>query len=97
MNPFFGEGKRRAVQSEIRAAIEATTGSTPVYGFVEMLDAGDAVLNTDRVSGFGEMHDRREWILTLSSRRGMVWRTDIVPENGTDSVTQVSAMRRTAR
>ncbi len=86
MNPFFGQGKRRAVHSEIRAAIEAMTGGSPAYGFVEMLDAGDAVLNTDRVSGFGEMHDRREWILTLSSKRGMAWKTDLVPEYCTDAV-----------
>ncbi len=86
MNPFYGRGKRRAVQSEIRGAIEALTGSTPTYGFLEMLDAGDAVLNTDRLGGFREIADRREWILTLSSKRGMLWKTDIVPPDSTDSV-----------
>jgi hypothetical protein len=60
MNPFFGNGKRRAIVGEIRKTLQDLTGTTPVYGFAQMLKPGDALVNTDRISGFAETWDRQE-------------------------------------
>ena len=86
MNPFFGPDKRRAIVPEIRGAIEEATGCTPVCGFAEMLDAGDAAVGGERISGFGETHDRREWLLNLSSKKGMTWRTEPIPADSRSRV-----------
>lgn len=86
VSPFFGVGGRRAIQSEIQGRLRALLKATPVQGFTDMLDAGDAIPNTDRVSGFAEKWDRREWLLRLSSARGMLWQTDTVPAGQAESV-----------
>ena len=80
MNPFFGPDGRRAILPEIRAALEEATGATPVHGFADMLDAGDAVAADDRIAGYAEMHDRRQWLLPLSAGKPMTWRTEPVPD-----------------
>ncbi len=86
MNPFFGDGKRRAIESEIRQALQEATGATPAWGFAQMLERGDALVNTERISGFAEMHDRREWLLSLSAKKGMTWQTEPVPAESADTV-----------
>jgi hypothetical protein len=53
MNVFFGPDKRRAIEGEIRDALRRATDATPVSGFAEMLEPGDAVVNTDRISVIG--------------------------------------------
>ncbi len=87
MNAFFGNGKRRAIVSEIRHVLQDITGATPTYGFTQMLEPGDAMVNSDRISGFAVVSDRREWLLSLSAKKGMSWQTKPVPE---DSVAAVS-------
>ena len=89
MNPFYGEGNRRAIQGEIRFSFQDLTNSTLVCGFEQMIDAGEAILNTNRISGFNEAGDRREWLLRLSSSKGMSWNTKSVPENCVDAVSFV--------
>ncbi len=86
MNAFFSHGKRRAISDEIRNALQDATGATPAYGFAEMLESGDALVNSERTSGFAEMHDRREWLLRLSAKKGMTWQTDAIPDASVDSV-----------
>jgi len=86
MSPFFAEGGRRAIVGEIRAALQDLIGSTPVYAFDQMLETGDALANTDRISGFAEVGRRREWLLSLSATQGMTWQTESVPEDSIDAV-----------
>lgn len=86
MDPFFGCGSRRAIIGEIGEVLQKKTGATPVCGFAEMLEPGDALVNTERYSGFAEMNDRREWLLPLSERRGMTWHTESVPDDSVDAV-----------
>jgi hypothetical protein len=61
-------------------------GASLVPGFDRMLDPGDAAFGADRVAGFMETHDRREWVLPLSARRGMSWATAPVPESPLERV-----------
>ncbi|NQT92701.1 MAG: hypothetical protein HQ559_08065, partial [Lentisphaerae bacterium] len=77
--PFFGPDGRRAIWSDIKARFAELTASNLVVGFGEMLDAEAAVGAEDRVSGFGEGYDRREWLLRLDAPKGMSWRTDPAP------------------
>ncbi|MBN2302796.1 MAG: hypothetical protein JXN60_09820, partial [Lentisphaerae bacterium] len=77
-NVFLGDGQRRALVPEISRILQDSTGATPVYGFAQMLETGDALINTDRISGFVEMYDKREWLLSLSAKKGMTWETDPV-------------------
>ena len=85
MNPFFGGGGRRAILGEIREVLRKKIGAAPVYGFAQMLEPGDALVNTARISGFAETGGQ-EWLLRLSSKKGMTWRTDAVPDENADSV-----------
>ncbi len=88
--PFHGPGGRRAVLPEIRRDIEETTGSTPVYGLSEVVEAGGAVVGGGgRISGFMETGDRREWLLPLSAGKGLTWKTAPVPESALPSVSFV--------
>jgi hypothetical protein len=86
MNPFFGKGKRRATMSEILKALQDVIDATATHGFAQMLELGDALINTDRISGYAEQHDRREWLLPLSARKGMTWQTESVPEDSVGAV-----------
>lgn len=79
MNPFSGPDGRRSIIAEIREAIAERVDCTPVYGFSELVVTGDAVVGGERYSGYAEMHDRREWLLPLSSKHGVVWTTQDVP------------------
>lgn len=77
--PFFGPEGRRAVTREICAKFEEVTGTTPVLGFDGLLDAGDAIAGTDRISGFMAQHDRREWLFRLDATKDLSWRTRPLP------------------
>jgi hypothetical protein len=59
--------------------LEEALGATPVLGFDRMIDAGDARVGSQRIAGFAERHDLREWLLPLSAQWGLVWRTQPVP------------------
>ena len=86
INAFLGRCERRAIECEIRKALQDVTDATPVHGFAHMLEPGDALINTDRISGFAETHDRREWLLSLSAKKGMTWQTEPVPAECVNAV-----------
>ena len=79
VDPFYGEGGRQATLAELRDYIAETTNSTPVDGLAEIEDAGDAVVGSERISGFTASSRHDEWLLPLSARRGLSWRTGEVP------------------
>ena len=81
MDAYHKTGARRAVEEEVRAWIERRTSCTPVYGLSEIVEVGDAVVGGPRVAGFMETHDLREWILPLSARKPLSWKTQPVPGN----------------
>jgi hypothetical protein len=85
-NPFYGAKNRRAIDPEVRNYVAEKTGSTPVYGFSDTLDAGGATVGSERISGFMENHDRREWLLPLSAKSGITWKTSPVPEHSLSKV-----------
>ncbi|MGC9468422.1 MAG: DUF3604 domain-containing protein [Anaerolineae bacterium] len=81
--PFFGPGGRRAIEPEILSLIAERLGAAPALGFAELIDQGDARTahgaSMRRISGFAERNDLREWLLRVSDKRGLVWRTAPVP------------------
>jgi hypothetical protein len=79
-HPFYEPHGLFGCLKEVHQYIADRTGSTPVYGFSEMLDTGDASFAAGRASGFMEKVDWREWLLRLSAKRGLVWKTAKVPE-----------------
>ncbi len=89
-NPFYGPGGRRAIESEVMDKLAEQVGCTPVFGFSEMVDAGDAESsgerNDDRIAGYAERHDHREWLLRVSAHKGMAWRTAAVPGGSRERV-----------
>ena len=88
-NPYYGPDNRRAIGPEAHNYIIENTGTIPVYGFSDVLDAGKALIGSDRTSGFMESHDRREWLLPLSAESGMTWKTSVVPEHSLPGVSFV--------
>jgi hypothetical protein len=79
LHPFFGPERRRVILPEIQAYIAERIDATPVYGFAEMIDAGDARCGGERISGFMERYELGEWLLPLTASKGMRWRTAPVP------------------
>ncbi|MBN1672393.1 MAG: DUF3604 domain-containing protein [Kiritimatiellae bacterium] len=77
--PFFGPDGRRAIHGEIVHAIEQAVGATPVDGFAQPVDLGEARPAGLRISGFAEMWARKEWLLGLSAKKGLSWHTAPVP------------------
>ena len=73
LHPFYGPEGRRAILPEIEAYIAERIHATPVYGFAEMIDAGEARCGGERISGFMERYDLREWLLPLTASKGMRW------------------------
>jgi len=80
MHPFYGPQGRRAIAPEIHALIVRRTASLPVCGFAEIVDRGGARCGSDRMAGFMEMADHREWLLPIDAHEGLTWRTECVPE-----------------
>ena len=80
MHPFYGPQGRRAITPEILECIARRTGCLPVGGFAETLDTSGARGGSERMAGFMEMADHREWLVPLSSQGGLTWRTETVPE-----------------
>ncbi len=79
MHAYDVADERRALRSEIEGWFAEHTGCGLVEGFAEMVDVGDAIVGGERVAGFCETHDRREWLVPLSSQSGLTWRTPPVP------------------
>ena len=80
MDAYPDHGERRILAGEIRDHVARRVGSSLVNGFAAMVDPGGARGPGDRVAGFMETHDRREWTLALSAAEGMTWQTQAVPE-----------------
>jgi len=80
MNAFYGPGGRRALGDEVLARIADRVGATPVMGFAEIIDVGDARAGSERIGGFSERHDLREYLLPLSGTRPMLWRSAAVEQ-----------------
>ena len=91
-NPFFTPDGRRAIMPEITAYIEEQIKATPVTGLQEVLEVGDARAGADRTSNFQEMHDRREWLLPLSAKKGILLQTGQVPATNCDQVAFVLSL-----
>jgi hypothetical protein len=88
-NPFYGLDNRRAITPEISDYIMKKTGSIPVYGFSEMLETGEAISGSERISGFRENHLHNEWLLPISAKSGMMWKTSVIPEHSLPKVSFV--------
>lgn len=78
-HPFFGPGGSRAGEPEIEARIAKELGTTAVCGFETIIDPGDAVTDDKRMSDFRERGDFTEWVLPLSGKKGLTWKTADVP------------------
>ena len=89
MDAYPNHGERRILTSEIRDRVAGRVNSILVNGFGSMVDAGGARPCGDRVAGFMETHDRREWVLPLSAVQAMTWQTQPVPETTCRSVSFV--------
>lgn len=76
---YSGEGLARRSPGEVREWIADRLGASVVLGLGEMADAGDARCGGARISGYGERHTFGEWLLPLTAKRGMSWRTQAVP------------------
>lgn len=86
MNPFFGEGGRRAITTEIGQRFRERTGAVLVAGFETMVAPGEARCSADRVAGFMETHDLREWLVPLHGHHVTQWSTAPVPATDADRV-----------
>ncbi|MBI4556774.1 MAG: CehA/McbA family metallohydrolase [Candidatus Hydrogenedentes bacterium] len=86
MDAYPNPRARRTIAPEIAAYIRDKLGSTVVYGAKEIVDLGDAVVGGERVAGFMETSDLREWYFPLSARRAFSWKTAPVPANAADRV-----------
>ncbi len=84
--PFYGSGNRRAIATEVSDYIAKKTDSISIYGFSEMLETGEAIIGSERISGFREDHLHKEWLLPISAKSGMIWKTAIVPEHSLPKV-----------
>ncbi len=84
--PFIAPGGRRGIRAETQAHLAAQIGAPLVLGFSEMTDSGGAEFSSERISGFMERSDRREWLLRLSNSRPMIWKTHPVPAGNEDKV-----------
>jgi hypothetical protein len=84
--PFIVPGGRRGIRAETQAHLAAQIGAEPAYGFAEMVDSGGAEFSSERMSSFMERADRREWLLRLSNRKPMTWKTLPVPAGEGDKV-----------
>jgi len=80
-DPFYGPGGRRVIEPEIRARIAEQIGATPIGGMAEVIDVGGSVTGDERMSGYRERGSFREWLLPLSAKKGLSWRSDPVPES----------------
>ena len=78
-NAYSGEGLARRLPAEIKGWMESELGASVVLGLGEMGETGDARCAGPRISGFGERHTFGEWLLPLSAKRGMAWKTQPVP------------------
>lgn len=78
-------GRRESIE-EIRAYIGEESGCAAVNGFSEIIDHGDATKGGERVSGFMEDYRRHEWLLRIDGRKGLTWRTDVVPSGNFDRI-----------
>ncbi len=87
MNPFLVQSGRRMLLEEISALYEQRNNSTLINGFSELLDIGNAIENTERVSGYLEALDRREWLISLKAEKPLRWKTDVVKNLNTATVT----------
>lgn len=86
MDAYFRSDSRRAIDPEIRNYISDKTKSTVVYGFSEVVKLGDAIPGGERISGFAETFDSREWYLPLSAKTGFSWKTALVPASTKEKV-----------
>ncbi len=84
--PFYGPRRRRAVLHDVAAKLTEITRSTIVSGFETMQNAGEAEFSNDRICGFMETADRRQWLLRLSSKKGVIWRSAKIPSANQDHV-----------
>lgn len=92
MDPFFGHQNRRAVGSELLNYVRSKTNSEPVCGLAEITDVGSAVFGDERASGFGALADYREWLLPLSAKKSLCWKTSVVPPTDLPYVSFVLAV-----
>ncbi|MDX9980233.1 MAG: hypothetical protein RBU25_09445, partial [Lentisphaeria bacterium] len=79
MDAYSGEGQARRSPACVKEWIEARLGASVVLGLGEMEAPGDARCGGPRISGYGERHTFGEWLLPLTAKRGMSWRTQAVP------------------
>ena len=86
MNAYPEEYDRRIREPEIVDRVAREMGISLVKGLDEVIDVGDATENANRVAGFMETHDRREWILPLAAKSGLKWSTAPVPDHPEDRV-----------
>ncbi len=57
-----------------------------IYGFSEIVDPGDTLVGGERVAGFMETYAFREWLLPLSAKRALSWKTAPVTTSTRDKV-----------
>lgn len=79
MDAYPHKDHHRMTVPRIEDYILRTTGVRVVYGLDEIVGRGSAAFGSDRVAGFMETHDRREWVLRVDAASPVVWRTRPVP------------------
>ena len=92
MDAYPNKGQRRILRSEIEEIAAEKTGGTVVIGFEEIDRLGDAVVGGERIAGFMETGDRREWYLPLSAKKSFSWKTAPVPQSPRDRVSFVLSL-----
>jgi len=86
MDAYPNKDSRRVIRSEIEEIAAGKTGTALVGGFAEVVALGDAIVGGERIAGFMETGDRREWYLPLSAKEAFSWKTAPVPQSPMDRV-----------
>ncbi len=80
MDAYQSGAGRRANAHDIAGLFADRLGVTVMHGLSSVIQAGDAIVGPDRVAGFMETHDRREWYLPLSAHKALTWKSQVAPD-----------------
>ena len=79
-NAFPQAESRRATVPEIVHYLSEHTDHTIVCGFSEIIDKGDTTEGGERIAGYRETGNSREWYVPLPAKKGLSWKTEPIPK-----------------